>query len=237
VHYRKALRQALLLLTPVIALLVAAAPLVLAPFGGWYAAQGATALRLVALSALPATVQTLQMYRARVTRDMRIVAVTLIVLCVLVLAVTMLLVPRVGLAGAGVAWVVGQSVVTVGVAVWHRHRPGGPRHGPAPGRGAHVRHAARVDRGALRPPGGRHRSNPGPAAHRLAPRTGVHTTPIFGVAGGFGQVWIRRFLPATLTAVRLKFHTFGAVAAPLASPVARNGDFAPARHRTGPNHG
>lgn len=121
-HYRQALRQALLLLTPVVLVLIVAAPVLLAPFGHWYATHGATVLQLAAASALPNAVQTLQVARARVTRDMRMVATMLIVLCVLVLGLTALLVPRFGLPGAGIAWLVGQAVTAAGADVWHRRQ-------------------------------------------------------------------------------------------------------------------
>lgn len=167
VHYRKALRQSMLLLIPAVVVLVAGAPLVLAPFGGWYASHGANVLRLVALSTIPNTVQTLQIARARVLRNMRTVAVALCTLSALVLALTVLLVPRIGLAGAGLAWVAAEVLVVTGVGVWHRHRQG-PQRGSTSGHAAPWRTTASLRQHALRPPRGRHRPVRRPAAAVLA---------------------------------------------------------------------
>lgn len=114
-YHRQALTQTLRLLVPVVALAVALAPLGLRFFGGWYASQGTVTLRLLALSALPNAVVALAVSRARVARRMRFVMVTLVSLCGLVLALTLVLVPRVGIAGGGIAWLAAQLAVAAGV--------------------------------------------------------------------------------------------------------------------------
>lgn len=121
-HYRAAMRNSFALLIPAVVVLVAAAPLALIPFGSWYQHEGPTVLRLVALSAIPNTVVTLEVAYARVTREMRVVAVTLVALCVVVLAASVPLVPLMGLSGAGIAVLGGQSVVAAVAVMWRRAR-------------------------------------------------------------------------------------------------------------------
>src|SRR6266566_7380568 len=122
--------------------------------------QGVAVLLLVALSALPNPVQTLRIARARVIRRMRIVAVTMIALCVSVPALTVLLMSRLGLPGAGLMWLAGQTLVAVGGAAAWRHRPpSGSRHDPVPGHGAHP---------PLRRPGEQGRPSPAAPVHVVA---------------------------------------------------------------------
>lgn len=114
-HHRRIVASSLALLTPVVAVLVAAAPYLLAPFGSWYADQGATILRLLALSALPNAVVALAVSKARVTRQMGRVLTATVELALLVLGLTPSLVAALGIDGAGWAWLVGQLAVCAGL--------------------------------------------------------------------------------------------------------------------------
>jgi O-antigen/teichoic acid export membrane protein/Ser/Thr protein kinase RdoA (MazF antagonist) len=113
--HRRVRNHVLCLLVPVVAALVLVAPVVLGFFGRWYADAGTSALRLVALAAVPNVVVALAVSHARVTRQMRTVVVVLTSVCVLVLVLTVVLVPRIGIAGAGWAWVVGETVVAAAI--------------------------------------------------------------------------------------------------------------------------
>lgn len=110
-YYRQSMRHTLRLLVPVVVLIVALAPLGLSFFGDWYADNGVTTLRLLALSAVPNIVVDLAVSRARVARRMTTVVVVLVTLSVLVLGLTVVLVPHMGIAGAAAAALVAQSVV------------------------------------------------------------------------------------------------------------------------------
>jgi O-antigen/teichoic acid export membrane protein len=112
-YHRQALRQTLRLLVPVVVLTVVFAPLGLRFFGPWYASQGTLTLRLLALSALPNAVVALTVSRARVARQMTTVMIVLVALSGLVLALTVLLVPRLGIKGGGIAWLCAQLLVAV----------------------------------------------------------------------------------------------------------------------------
>jgi len=147
-------------------------------------------LLLVALSALPNPVQTLRIARARVIRRMRIVAVTMIALCVSVPALTVLLMSRLGLPGAGLMWLAGQTLVAVGGAAAWRHRPpSGSRHDPVPGHGAHP---------PLRRPG--EQGRPSPAAR---PRSGPACLAARTQPARASKSVVRRLTPfAAVTAQR-----------------------------------
>ncbi len=116
-YQRQALRHTLLLLVPVVALAVAFAPLGLSFFGPWYASQGTLTLRLLVLSALPNVVVVLAVSRARAARQTVRAMVLLVILCGLVLGLTVVLVPRLGIVGGAIAWLVAQLVVATVVLV------------------------------------------------------------------------------------------------------------------------
>jgi O-antigen/teichoic acid export membrane protein len=114
-------RHVLRLLAPVSLALIVAAPYLLRLFGPWYESAGTTTMRLVAAAAVPNVVVALAVSHARVTRQMRTVVVTLVSLCVLVLGATVYLVPRVGISGAGWAWLGGETVVAAALLVPRPH--------------------------------------------------------------------------------------------------------------------
>ena len=114
-YHRQALLQTLRLLVPVVALTVIFAPLGLRIFGPWYVSQGTTTLRLLALSALPNVVVGLAVSRARVERRVTRAMVILVALAGLVLALTVALVPRLGITGGGMAWLVAQVLVATAI--------------------------------------------------------------------------------------------------------------------------
>jgi O-antigen/teichoic acid export membrane protein len=122
VNYRRAVHHTLTLLTPVVALVVAFAPLGLRLFGPYYAAHSTLTLRLLSFSAFPNAVVSLAVNRARVLRRMATVVGILVGLSVLVLSLVFILVPRMGVVGAAVAWLSGQCVVAA-VILLRDHAP------------------------------------------------------------------------------------------------------------------
>lgn len=121
-YHRQALRQSLMLLVPVVTLVVVLAPVGLGFFGDWYADHGTWTLRLLALSALPDVVVSLEVSKARVARRMTVVVAALAGLCVLVLGLTIVLVPPLGIVGGGIAWLVAQTVMAALLAGYGRVR-------------------------------------------------------------------------------------------------------------------
>lgn len=108
-----------ILVTACVAVLVAAAPLILRVFGAQYARDGAGLLRLLALSALPNLVVVAAVSVARTRQRMRLVVVTYAAICVLVLGLTAVLLPVMGVSGAGAAWLAALTVVAAAL-LWRR---------------------------------------------------------------------------------------------------------------------
>jgi O-antigen/teichoic acid export membrane protein len=140
-YHRQALMHSLGLLLPVVLLIVGLAPVGLRIFGPFYASH--STLTLLALSALPNCVVALAVSRARVLRQMKTVVIVLVGLAVFVLGLTILLVPRLGIVGGGIAWLSGECVVATallirGHAAIPRLRFARPNRGGVPGRMVHA---------------------------------------------------------------------------------------------------
>lgn len=116
-YHRQALWHTLALLLPVVLLIIVLAPYGLRLFGPFYAAHSTLTLRLLAVSALPNCVVSLAVSRARVTRRMVVVVAALGGLSVLVFGLIALLVPRLGIVGGGMAWLIAQCVVAAAVFI------------------------------------------------------------------------------------------------------------------------
>jgi O-antigen/teichoic acid export membrane protein len=110
-------------LGPCVVVVVIGAPVLLRLMGSAYAAEGATLLRLLAISAVPFifTATAISAYRTR--RDTRPVAIINAAVLTMVAALTVVLLPTMGITGVGVAWVVAQSTVAL-VLVVIEHRQG-----------------------------------------------------------------------------------------------------------------
>jgi O-antigen/teichoic acid export membrane protein len=109
-------------LGPCVAVVVIGAPLLLRLMGSAYATEGTTLLRLLAISALPFifTATAISAYRTRC--DTRPVAVVNAAMLTMVAVLSLVLLPTMGIAGVGVAWVVAQTTTAVVlVAIEHRH--------------------------------------------------------------------------------------------------------------------
>jgi O-antigen/teichoic acid export membrane protein len=116
---------------PGVAVIVIGAPVLLRLMGSAYAAEGATVLRLLAISALPFifTATAISAYRTR--RDTRPVAIINAAVFTMVAVLSVVLLPMIGIAGVGVAWVAAQSSVAV-VLVVIEHRRVAADSGPQP---------------------------------------------------------------------------------------------------------
>jgi O-antigen/teichoic acid export membrane protein/GT2 family glycosyltransferase len=115
--FRRMLKHTGLLLAGCVAVLAAAAPLILRIFGPQYAQDGTVLLRLLALSALPNLVIVTAVSIARSEQRMRIVVVIYGSVSFLVLGLTEVLVPVMGISGAGAAWLIGLTVVAAALLV------------------------------------------------------------------------------------------------------------------------
>jgi O-antigen/teichoic acid export membrane protein len=118
-QYRRVLRHAGRVLLVAVVVLLAVAPLVLRLFGPAYARHGTVVLWLLTLSALPNLLNTTVVALSRARRRMRVVVGVLAGLAISVLGLTELLLPVLGITGAGAAWLIGQTLVAA-VLLWRR---------------------------------------------------------------------------------------------------------------------
>ncbi|MFE2013997.1 lipopolysaccharide biosynthesis protein [Streptomyces sp. NPDC059491] len=120
-HARRVLRHTGLLLGAGVVLVLALAPLILSVFGTAYAEEATTLLRLLALSALPNIVVSIAIDVSRARRRLRWAVGLQIAECVLVLGLTKLLLPVMGITGAGVAWLATTSLLAALLLICRTH--------------------------------------------------------------------------------------------------------------------
>ncbi|MEU9731353.1 lipopolysaccharide biosynthesis protein [Streptomyces sp. NPDC048002] len=132
-HTVRVLRHSTLLMAGGALLMIVVAPRLLALFGPEYAEHGTTLLRLLALSAVPNLVVSLAVDVARMRRRMRTVVGLQLALCALVLGLAAVLLPRMGLAGGGVAWLVALTLLALYLMIRRSQwLPARSRRTPAP---------------------------------------------------------------------------------------------------------
>ncbi len=105
------LKQAFMLVTPLVVLFLVGAPWLLQIFGADYAQEGTPLLRLLALSALPNVIVMLQLSIARVRNKTYTVIWVQGVLCLSLVGLSYALLPRFGIVGVGWAALIAQSTV------------------------------------------------------------------------------------------------------------------------------
>ena len=105
---RRALGLSLGLVVPGALIIAVVAPLLLSVFGATYADDVGGLLRLMALSAIPYAVNNLHVSLDRARRNLASVVRFFAVFCGALLALSAVLVPHLGAAGTGVAWLVVQ---------------------------------------------------------------------------------------------------------------------------------
>ena len=128
---RRILRHTGLLLGAGVAAGVAAAPWILRIFGPGYVASATGLLRLLLLSAIPNLYVTAAVAVCRARRRVGAAVVILSAVCGGTLVLTFLLLPRIGIAGAGYGWLAAQSAVAAVLLArnswWLGPAPGGRR--------------------------------------------------------------------------------------------------------------
>ncbi|WP_405010602.1 lipopolysaccharide biosynthesis protein [Kitasatospora sp. NBC_01539] len=103
-HARRLMRHILLLMVGPVLLVTVAAPWILRIFGPGYAEHGTTVLRLMLITALPNVVLTIAVAAAKACRALRWMIGLEITFAALSITLAALLLPRLGLTGIGVAW-------------------------------------------------------------------------------------------------------------------------------------
>ncbi|MER6506657.1 hypothetical protein ABT158_07565 [Nonomuraea sp. NPDC001636] len=98
---RRALRRGFMIVTPIIAVAIIGAPLILTVFGAEFADEGSTLLRLMALAVLPRVLIEVYLSALRAQSQARTLAIVQIGLAVLVLVSTVALFPHFGVNAVG----------------------------------------------------------------------------------------------------------------------------------------
>jgi O-antigen/teichoic acid export membrane protein len=112
-HFRRALVNTLRIVGPAAVIVVLAAPYLLRLFGRDYAESGSVLLQLLALAALPSAFVTLHIGLLRAQYRIRLIIVTYMLNMLFILGLSYLWLQQFGIAGVGLAWLVGQSLVAV----------------------------------------------------------------------------------------------------------------------------
>ncbi|MGA4847943.1 lipopolysaccharide biosynthesis protein [Streptomyces sp. G5(2025)] len=134
---RSALRRMAVIMLPVCGVLFLAAPLILRLFGQGYADAATPLLRWFAVGALLRVVMETYFAVRRAQSQTSGIAWLQGLLCVLVLGLTLILLPRMGLTGAGIAEIAGLAViVTIAAPRLYRVTRAVPSGGPAGGAAA-----------------------------------------------------------------------------------------------------
>jgi O-antigen/teichoic acid export membrane protein/aminoglycoside phosphotransferase len=108
---RDVVHRGLALLVPVVTVLVVAAPSIMRMLGPGYADIGSETLRLAALSALPNVITSTAVSAARAHKRVGIVVAILGSISTIVTALSLLLIPALGITGVGLALLSGQTFV------------------------------------------------------------------------------------------------------------------------------
>ena len=106
------------LLAAAVIILAAAAPEILRVFGPEYARHGTGLLRLLLLSALPNLAVATAVSVCRARRRIRTAVAILATVCCGALGLTLLLLPVLGIAGAGAAWLIAETTVALILLLW-----------------------------------------------------------------------------------------------------------------------
>jgi O-antigen/teichoic acid export membrane protein len=114
---RRMLRLLAGLQVPLVLVIAIFAPLILQVFGSQYSDEGAVLLRLLALGVLPHGINAVCLGVARVRRQLRVIFAIQAAQAGLFVALAVVLLPRMGIAGVGMAFLVGQSTVALAAFV------------------------------------------------------------------------------------------------------------------------
>ena len=117
----RSLKLIMLILVPAVLLMLLVGDKLLLLFGGAYSENAAWLLRILALSALPLSINYIYFGMRRVEMQMRIVILLSLLIAVATLGLSFILLPEMGIIGAGVAWFASQGAVMAAV-IWRLWR-------------------------------------------------------------------------------------------------------------------
>jgi O-antigen/teichoic acid export membrane protein len=112
----RCLKMTFIILVPLVAIVVIIADKLLLLYSTTYSAEGTVLLRTMALSALPLALNSIYMSILRVEKKSMVLILLTASIAVVTLALSYLLLPRMGITGIGISWLVSQGVVALGIA-------------------------------------------------------------------------------------------------------------------------
>jgi O-antigen/teichoic acid export membrane protein len=109
----RSLKMILLLLVPAVVLVLAFADKLLLLFGIAYAENATTLVRILAISSLPLAINIVYLAIKRVEKKLKVIVSLTAFLAVVTLGLAYLLLPQMGINGAGIAWLISQAVIAL----------------------------------------------------------------------------------------------------------------------------
>jgi O-antigen/teichoic acid export membrane protein len=119
----RSLKMILLLLAPAVMLILAFADKLLLLFGTAYAENATTLVRILAIGSLPLAVNIVYLAIKRVEKRLKVIVSLTAFVAVVTLGLTYLLLPHMGINGAGIAWLISQLVIALVIITnWLKRR-------------------------------------------------------------------------------------------------------------------
>jgi O-antigen/teichoic acid export membrane protein len=113
----RSLKLVMIILIPAIILMLLLGDKLLLLFGRAYSGNTISLLRLLAISALPYAINQIYFSMKRVKMQMKVVIGLSLFIAVVTLGLSWVLLPRMGIAGAGVSFLASQGIVSVGIII------------------------------------------------------------------------------------------------------------------------
>lgn len=119
INIRRSLKMIFIFLVPAVILVLAIADKLLLLFGISYSESGTLLLRILAISTLPLAINLVYLGIKRVEKKLKVIVALTAFIAIVSLGLTYLLLPQMGINGAGIAWLITQGTVAlVIVANW-----------------------------------------------------------------------------------------------------------------------
>jgi O-antigen/teichoic acid export membrane protein len=116
-NIRRSLKMVCVLLVPAAVLVLVFGDKLLLLFGGSYSESATLLLRILALAAIPLSVNTIFLGIKRVQKDLKSIVGLTAFVAVVALGLAFVLVPDMGIKGAGIAWLAGQGCAALVIIV------------------------------------------------------------------------------------------------------------------------
>jgi O-antigen/teichoic acid export membrane protein len=116
-HFWRSIKLTFLILIPSVIVVIAIADKLLLLFGSSYSSSGVTLLRILALSALPMSINYLYMALNRVQKNLKMLISLSSFIMVASLAFSYWLLPLMGVNGAGLAWLGSQTIIAIAIII------------------------------------------------------------------------------------------------------------------------